>query len=153
MGDTSYWNDDRAAIVKECYELAIQFEPSDQVKTLLVERKEKISTPSDYIPMQSTNPSARESEMSVISQIMSDFSLDKVGTIQAPSEQPNVYRINNMSSNSAEAQYVQAMLAINRNSNESGRNSARSSIINAIKLAGYDPRYKTFAMILQEADT
>ena len=151
MSDNTYWNDDRAAIIKECYELAARFESSEPVRNRINERKEKIPTPSDYISMQSAHSSAVESEMSILSPIIGSFSLDKIGSGAAFAEPPNAYKLSGMN-DSAEAHYLQALLAICRNPGDAGRNAARNQIIAALRLSGNDPRYQTFAEIMQEAD-
>ena len=104
--------------MKECYDLATQFEKLDTARDVLREKSKKIDIPRNYIPVQA-DATYQETEMQIVSEAIYGLSLEGF----AASENTGfkyAHKINNLPS-SAEKEYVLALLALRNGTNETQR--------------------------------
>lgn len=135
--------------LKECYELAMQYEKLDIVRDVLREKAKKINIPENYVSMQE-GLNYHESNMQIISDALYELSLEGL-TASVNQEFDHLHKINNLPS-SAEKEYFLTLLALRNGTNETQRLEAVNHIRIALKYEPDDPRYLTLFSILQEAD-
>lgn len=149
MIDFNKWDSIEAFQLKECYDLAAQFEKIDIAKKVLREKSNKIDIPKNYIPAQ-VDVTYQETEMQVVSEALYGLSLEGF----AASENTGfkyANKINNLPS-SAEKEYLLALLALRNGTNETQRLDSLRHISVALSYSPNDPRYIALARVLQEVD-
>lgn len=135
--------------LKECYDLATQFEKLDIAKDVLREKSKKIEIPKNYIPVQA-DATYEETEMQIASEAIYGLTLEGF----AASENTGfkyAHKINNLPS-SAEKEYVLALLALRNGTNETQRLDALRHISVALSYSPNDPRFIALASVLQDID-
>lgn len=134
--------------LKECYELAAQFERLDQAKEVLREKSKKLDVPMNYAPVQA-DATYQETVMQIASEAIYGLSLEgfsaaeKTGFKQA-------HKIDNLPS-SAEKEYILALLSLRNGTSETQRLDALRHISSALSFSPNDPRFVALANVLQEA--
>ncbi len=149
MGDVNTWDSIEAFQLKECYDLATQFEKHDTAKDILREKSKKIDIPKNFVPVQA-DASYPESEMQIISEAIYGLTLEGSATSDN-SEYKYAHKINNLPS-SAEKEYVLALLSLRNGTNETQRIDALRHISVALSYSPNDPRYIVLASVLQDVD-
>lgn len=143
------WDSIEAFQLKECYDLATQFETHDTAKDVLREKSKKIDMPKNYVPVQA-DATYQETDMQIISEAIYGLTLEGF----AASENTGfryAYKINNLP-NSAEKEYVLALLALRNGTSETQRLEALRHVSAALDYSPNDPRYIALASVLQDAD-
>lgn len=149
MSNVNVWDSMEAFQLKECYDLAVQFEKLDTAKDILREKSKKINIPRNYIPPQA-DAAYEETEMQIVSEAMYGLSLEGF----AVSENTGfkyAHKINSLS-DSAEKEYVLALLALRTGTTETQRLKALRHISAALSYSPDDPRYIALANVLQDID-
>lgn len=149
MADVNTWDSIEAFQLKECYDLAVQFEKLDTAKDILREKSKKIDIPKNYIAIQA-NAAYEESEMQIVSEAIYGLSLEGFAAPKN-AEFKYAHKINNLPS-SAEKEYVLALLALRNGTNETQRLDALRHITVALGYSPDDPRYIALASVLQDVD-
>lgn len=143
------WDSIEAFQLKECYDLATQFEQHDIAREILREKSKRIDIPKNYIPVQA-DASYTESEMQIVSEAVYGLTLEGfIGTERTGFKYS--HKINNLPS-SAEKEYVLALLALRNGTNETQRLEALRHISVALSYLPNDPRYIALASVLQDVD-
>ncbi len=135
--------------MKECYDLATQFEKLDTARDVLREKSKKIDIPKNYIPVQA-DATYQETDMQIVSEAIHGLSLEGF----AASENTGfkyAHKINNLPV-SAEKEYVLALLALRNGTNETQRLDALRHISVALSYSPNDPRYIALASVLKDVD-
>lgn len=149
MSNINDWDNIEAFQLKECYELATQFEKLDTARNVLREKSKKIDIPQNYVPVQA-DATYQETEMQIVSEAIYGLSLEGF----AASENSGfkyAHKINNLPS-SAEKEFVLALLALRSGTNETQRLEALRHISVALSYSPNDPRYIALASVLQDVD-
>ena len=149
MSNINDWDNIEAFQLKECYELATQFEKLDTARDVLREKSKKIDIPQNYVPVQA-DATYQETEMQIVSEAIYGLSLEGF----AASENSGfkyAHKINNLPS-SAEKGFVLALLALRSGTNETQRLEALRHISVALSYSPNDPRYIALASVLQDVD-
>lgn len=149
MTDANTWDSIEAFQLKECYDLATQFEKLDTAKDVLRERSKKIDIPKNYVPVQA-DAAYEETEMQIVSEAIYGLTLEGF----AASENTGfkyAHKINNLPS-SAEKEFVMALLALRNGTNETQRLDALRHISVALSYSPNDPRYIALVNVLQDID-
>lgn len=134
--------------LKECYELASQFEKLDIAKNVLRDKAKKLDIPTNYAPVQ-TDAVYQETEMQIVSEALYELTLEGF----AASEKTGfkyAYKINNLPA-SAEKEYLLTLLALRNGTNETQRLDAIRHLSVALSFSPNDPRFIALAKVLQEA--
>ena len=139
----------KAFQLKECYELAAQYEKLDIARAILREKSKRIELPNNYIPVQ-TDEYYPETDMQILSEVIYGLSLEGF-TASENSGSKYTYKINNLP-NSAEKEYVLALLALRNGTNETQRLEALRHISMALSFSPDDPRYIALASVLKDTD-
>ena len=149
MSNVNAWDSIEAFQLKECYDLATQFEKLDTARDVLREKSKKIDISKNYIPVQE-DTTYEETEMQIVSEAIYGLTLEGF----AASENTGfkyAHKINNLPS-SAEKEYVMALLALRNGTNETQRLDALRHISVALSYSPNDPRYIALATVLQDID-
>lgn len=149
MTDVNAWDNIEAYQLKECYDLAAQFEKLDTARDVLRKKSKRIDIPENYIPLQA-DAAYHETEMQIVSEALYRLSLEGF----AASENTRfeyAHKINNLPS-SGEKEYVLAVLALRNGTDETQRIEALRHISVALGYSPNDPRYIALASVLQDAD-
>lgn len=149
MANDNKLDDFESFQLKECYELAAQFEKMDTARAILREKAKKINIPKNYTPVQA-GATYEETEMQIISEAIYELSLEGF----AASENTGfkyAHKINSLQS-SAEKEYVLALLALRNGTTETQRLDALKHISMALIYSPNDPRYIALASVLQDVD-
>lgn len=149
MADANTWDNIEAFQLKECYDIATQFEKLDTARDILRKKSKKIDIPKNYIPVQA-DATYQETEMQVVSEAIYALSLEGF----AASENTGfkyAHKTNNLPF-SAEKEYVLALLALRNGTNETQRLDALRHISVALSYSPNDPRYIALANVLQDID-
>ncbi len=134
--------------LKECYELAAQFEKLDAVRDILREKAKKIDFHQDYMSIKDTRH--HESEMQIISEAMERI-VSGNAAAYGNNEPEYLHKVNTLPG-SAEKEYLLALSALRYGGSETQRLEAMHHISKALSYSPNDPRYTALARILQEAD-
>lgn len=149
MDDVNNWDGTEAYQLKECYDLAVQFVKLDIAKDVLREKSKKIDFPKTYASEQ-TNAKYVETEMQIISEALYELTLE--GFVASESTGfKYAYKINSLPE-SAEKEYLMALLALRNGTNETQRLDAMRHISVALSYSPDDPRYIALANVLQDVD-
>lgn len=149
MSDINTWDSIEAYQLKECYELAAQFEKLDTAKYVLREKSKKIDIPKNYIPLQA-DATYEESEMQIVSEAIYSLTLEGFAASESAGFKYS-HKINSLSS-SSEKEYLLTLLALRNGTNETQRIDALRHISVALSYSPNDPRYIALAEILQNVD-
>lgn len=149
MADVNTWDSIEAFQLKECYDLATQFEKLDTARDVLREKSKKIDLPKNYIPVQA-DATYQETEMQVVSEAIYALSLEGFAASENAGFKYS-HKINSLPS-SAEKEYVLALLALRNGTNETQRLDALRHISVALSYSPNDPRYIALAGVLQDVD-
>lgn len=149
MSNVNVWDSPEAVKLKECYDLAAQYEKLDTAREVLRDRSKKIDIPKDYVPMQE-DASYQETEMQVVSEAIYELTLEGFAASEN-TEFQYAHKISNLPS-SAEKEYVLALLALRSGANETQRLNALRHISAALGYSPNDPRYIALASVLQDVD-
>ena len=149
MSEVNQWDNIEAFQPKECYDLAAYFEVNDASKELLRDRSKKLNLPNNYIPIQ-LDVTCPETEMQTISETMQQLSIESLSTNGA-ADFKYTHRINNLA-DSAEKEFVLALLSLRNGTYETQRINALNHIRVALSYSPNDPRFIALARVLQEAD-
>ena len=150
MGDDKKWCKPEHVLLKECYELAEQFEPLDIVKSVLREKAKAIDIPDEYLSAN-TDVSLIESDMQIISDSIYAMTAEPLGGA-ASGEIGTEYRFNNLAP-SGEKEYCQALMALRRGNTETQRIQALRHLVTALGYSPDDPRYIALATVLRDVDS
>lgn len=149
MSYVNAWDSIEAFQLKECYDLATQFEKLGTAKDVLREKSKNIDIPKNYLPVQ-VDATYEETEMQVVSEAVYGLSLEGF-TVSEDTGFKYTHKINNLPS-SAEKEYVLALLALRTGTNETQRLDALRHISVALSYSPNDPRYIALASVLQDVD-
>lgn len=149
MSNVNAWDSIEAFQLKECYDLAAQFEKLDTAKDVLREKSKKIDIPNNYVPVQA-DAAYKETEMQIVSEIIYGLTLEGFAASENTSFK-YAHKIYNLP-NSAEKEYVLALLALRDGTNETQRLDALRHISMALSYSRNDPRYNALASVLQDVD-
>lgn len=147
MADVNTWDTIEAFQLKECYDLATQFEKLDTAKDVLREKSKKIDIPKNYIPIQ-VDATYEETEMQIVSEAIYGLTLEEFVASES-AEFKYAHKINNLPS-SAEKEYVLALLALRSGTSEPQRINSLEHIRVALSYSPDDPRYIALASVLQD---
>lgn len=148
MDRTNNWDSLEYYQLKECYDLAVQFEKLDMAKDVLREKSKGINIPQGFIPVQE-NTTLPETEMTIVSEALQELSREGY-TASGNSGFRFAYKIEALAP-SAEKEYLSAIMTLREGTDETHRMKAIQHIRNALSLESEDPRYRALAQILQEA--
>lgn len=147
--DKSFSKDNIEAFqLKECYELSIKFEKLDIAQEVLRKRSKRLDISMNYTPVQVDAP-YQETEMQVVSKAIYELALEGI-TVPEKTSFKYAYKIDGLS-NSAEKEFVLALLSLRNGTNETQIIDALRHISAALNYSPNDPRFITLAQILQEA--
>lgn len=149
MSETTQRNEFIDFQLKECYDLASQYEDFDTAKDLLRGKSKRLNIPNGYMPIQ-MDTARPETEMQTISDTIYQLSLESP-SIYGASDFKDAHRINAMN-DSSEKEFVLALLSLRNGTYESQRINALQHIRAALCFSPNDPRYIAMARILQEVD-
>lgn len=149
MINDNSWDNIEAFQLKECYELAAQYETLDSAKIILREKSKRIAIPKDYLPIQE-DATYEETEMQIVSEALYGLTLEGFAASEN-TEFRYAHKINNLQ-NSAEKEYLLALLALRNGTNETQRLKALQHIMVAHSYSPNDPRYIALAHVLQDVD-
>ena len=147
MANVNTWDNIEAFQLKECYELAAQYEKIDIARDVLRDRAKKIDLPPNYVPMQS-DISLPDSSMQILTQAM--HSLAREGFAASSGEKSDYYKLNTIP-DSGEKAFVQALIALRDGTSETQRLEALNRLSVALSYSHNDPRYIALAEILNSA--
>ena len=142
------WDNIESFQLKECYDLAVQFERLDIAKDVLRDKSRAINIPQGFIPVQQ-GMSLPETEMIVTSEILQELSRE--GYIASGNGPFYLAHKLDALPPSAEKEYYLAILSLREGTNETHRMKAMQHIGNALSIESEDPRYVVLARVLQEA--
>lgn len=135
--------------LKECYDLAARFEKFDTARDILREKSKRIKNSKKYVSVQKGLLDG-ETEMQIISEAIYELTLE--GLVGSKNTRFHcIYKIENLP-NSAEKEYILALLDLRSGTDETHRLSALRHISAALSHSPNDPRYITLASILQDVD-
>lgn len=149
MAIVNNWDSIEAFQLKECYELAAQYETNDAAQSVLREKAKKIDIPMNYVPVQA-DASYQESTMQIVSEAMYGLSLEGFSASENSGFKYS-HKINSLPG-SGEKEFVLALLSLRNGTNETHRIEALGHISSALGYSPNDPRYITLARVLQDAD-
>jgi len=150
MADVKRGNGMEDFLLKECYELAAQYEKVEAVRDILSEKAKGIKVPQNYISVQDYTLH-QKTEMQIISEVMDRLAVEAaVGGNHIGME--DLYNKVNSLPGSAEKEFILALLALRNDINEAQRLDALRHTSNALSYLPGDPRYIALATILQEID-
>lgn len=149
MAEVYAWDSIGASQLKECYDLAAQFEKLETAKDVLRVKSKKIDIPKNYIQVQE-DAAHQETEMQIVSEVIYGLSLEGF-EVSDKTELKYAYKINNLP-NSAEKEYLLALLALRNGTSETQRLDALRHISVAHSYSPNDPRYIALARVLQEVE-
>ena len=149
MTGANNWDNIEAFQLKECYDYATQFENDETAKSILREKSKKIGIPENYIPLQA-DVSYQETTMQTLSEAIYELSLEGFAASES-SEFRYSYKVNALPE-SAEKEFVLALLSLRTGTNETHRIEALRHVSAALRFSPNDPRFVALARILQEAD-
>lgn len=136
-----------AVLLKECYDLATQFEKSDIAKDILRDKSKQLGVLPSQIPQDST--AFYETEMQVASAVLCALSLEGYSNSENSAFRYD-HKVNNLPSDSAEKEYLYSLLALRDARNETQRSNALMHLSKAMDIEKSDPRYIALAMVLQQ---
>lgn len=151
MVSENTWDSAEAEILKECYDQATQYEKNIASQEILREKSKKIDFPPNFVPVQ-VDVSHNATEMEVVSEVLYELTHEgySIADHSGP-RQSYIYNINNLP-NSAEKEYILALLALSNGTWETQRLSALSHLSVALSYSPNDPRFLTLASVLQDVD-
>ncbi len=149
MTDVNNWDNIEEFLLKECYDLASQYEKHDGARDILREKSKQIKIPNDYVPVQE-DAVYRETEMQIVTEAIYGLTLEGFAASDN-SVFRYAHKINNLPS-SAEKEYILALLALRGGTNETHRLEALKHITIALGYSPDDPRYLALASVLQNVD-
>lgn len=132
--------------LKECYDLAAQFEKSNAAKNVLREKLKRLPFPKNNIPLQIT-VSYPETEMQILSEAVYELANESVNTAGRTAFK-YTDKINALP-NSAEKEYVLALLSLRSGTDVTHQLDAHKHISAALRYSPNDPRYIALSNILQ----
>lgn len=143
------WDSPEVFQLKECYDLAARFAKLDTVREVLREKSKKIDQSANSVPTPD-NSTCPRSEMQPLSRAVYALTLEGFA---ANDNGRFVYEpIMASLPDSAEKEFVLALLSLRDGTDETHRLEAIKHIRAANSLAPNDPRYIALANILFEAD-
>lgn len=149
MADVNTWDSMEAFQLKECYDLAAQFEKLDTARGVLREKSRRLGIPKDYVPVQA-DAAYQETEMQIVSEVLYGLTLEGFAASDNTGFRYS-HKIGSLPS-SAEKEYILALLALRSGTNETQRLEALRHISIALRDSPNDPRYIALACILRDAD-
>lgn len=149
MVSENTWDSAEAEILKECYDLAVQYEQNVASQEILREKSKRIDFPPNYVPAQ-VDVSHNVTEMEVVSEALYELTHEGYSVAENTGFRRS-YNINNLP-NSAEKEYMLALLALSNGTQETQRLSALSHISVALSYSPNDPRFLALASVLQDVD-
>ena len=149
MADVISMDSLEAFQLKECYELATQYETLDPAREILRERSKKLNIPMNYAPVQ-TDAAYQETEMQILSEAIYGLTLEGF----AASERSDFKYAHKVSSlpPSPEKEFVLALLSLRNGTGETQRLQALRHVSAALSFSPNDPRYVALANVLREPD-
>lgn len=149
MADVNTWDSIEAFQLKECYDLAVQFEKYDTARDVLREKLKRIGIPENYVPVQA-DVSYQETDMQIVSEVIYGLTLEGFAASENTGFQ-YAHKIGALPG-SAEKEYILALLALRNGTNETQRIDALRHISVALSYSPNDPRYIALASVLQDVD-
>ena len=148
MNNKPKWDSAEAFLLNECYTLSSTIVNDNETQKLLREKADKINVPSEYIPLFS-DASYTESEMQILTKAIK--SLAEEGHISSSKDDSQTYFKVSQLHESAEKEYVLALLSLRNATNETQRLAALQHLSVALSYSPDDPRYITLSQIIKEA--
>lgn len=149
MKDSNKWDNMGFFLLKECYELAANYEADSVARGILRSKGQKISILDGYIP-DGNNITLPYSIQQTVSNVI--YALTMEGrTAKDPNSFRSQHEISAMP-NCGDKEYLLALLALRNGRSESQRLEALRHIRLALSYSLDDPRYRMLAEILQETD-
>lgn len=134
--------------LKECYEIATQFENLDTAKEVLRDKSKALDIPMNYAPVQ-TDASYQETEMQIVSEAIYGLTLEGFSVAENAGFRYS-HKIDSLPS-SAEKEFVLALLSLRNGTHETQRLDALRHVSVALSFSPNDPRFIALANVLQEA--
>lgn len=149
MKDEFNWDSIEGFQLKECYELAQQYEHLDIARDIIREKRKRVNLPNNYVPIQ-PNASYTETDMQIASDVMYSLSLEGAGSSER-NEFNNAHKVKNIS-NIAEREFLLALLALRKGTSETQRVEALRHLGIANSYSPNDIRYITLINIIRDAN-
>ena len=147
--DNISWESIDPCLLRECYDLAAQYETLDTAKAVLLEKSKRVAI-SDIDEMMREDRFYHESPMQIVSDIINGLTQEKAETNE--NNRYKYFRLTNKLPNSPEKEYIFALLSLWGESSERQRIETLEHISAALAGSPDDPRYIALAKILQETD-
>lgn len=149
MTDGNSGNFIDTSLLKECYELAAQYEQLDAAKNILRE-KSKILGPVDGFGHGKGRAFVGETDMQIISEALHELSLEGYSASDNGRTNRYIPRVASLP-DSGEKRFVMALLALREQTNETQRSQAIGQLTEALKFYPDDPRCLALIEILTKA--
>ena len=149
MKDEFNWDSIEGFQLKECYELAQQYEHLDIARDIIREKRKRVNLPNNHVPVQ-PNASYTETDMQIASDVMYSLSLEGAGSSER-NEFKNAHKVQNIS-NIAEREFLLALLALRKGTSETQRVEALRHLEIANSYSPNDLRYITLINIIRDAN-
>lgn len=148
MNNKPKWDSVEAFLLNECYTLSSTVEQDNDSQKLLREKADKIDVPSEYIPLF-PDASYNESEMQILTKAIR--ALAGEGYVSSSTDDSQTFFKVSQLPESAEKEYVLALLSLRNSTNETQRLAALQHLSIALSYSPDDPRYITLSQIIKEA--
>lgn len=135
--------------LKECYELAVRFEKNDKAKDVIREKIKRLEDQKDNIIQEYADTIHSEHEMEILSDIICVLASED-STYSDNLEMMFSHKINSVP-DSAEKEFVLALLSLRSGTNETQRLEAVRHLSAALNYSPDDPRFIALVTVLQEA--
>lgn len=145
MKDEFNWDNMEGFQLKECYELAQQYEHLDIARDIIREKRKRVQLPDNYVPIQ-PNDAYPETDMQIVSDILYSLSLEGAGT-SGRNEFRNAHKVSGIT-NIAEREFLLALLALRKGTAETQRFEALRHLEIANRYSPNDLRYITLINVI-----
>lgn len=137
--------DKEALLLKECYDLAAQYGKLQIAQEILREKSGRIQIPEGCVPAQ-TGAADGKTQMQIISEVIKGLSLEGYAASEYtdPGYDQKMYAL----PDSAEKEFVRALLSLRDGTGETQRWGALQHISAALSDSPHDPRYIALARVL-----
>jgi len=135
-------------LLKECYEISERFEPMENAKMILREKRGGITLTNGVVP-QDMSIGSTQSFMQTVSEVTYELAMEGLDD-RVNREFSQKHAVENMP-DCAEKQYILALLELRNGTYETQRISALRYLKEALSKEPNDPRFIALAQVLSEA--
>lgn len=135
--------------LKECYELAVRFENNDKAKDVIREKIKRLEDQEDNIIQEYADTFYSKHEMEILSEIICVLASEDF--MSSHNSDITFYHKINSVPDSAEKEFVLALLSLRSGTNETQRLEAVRHLSAALNNSPDDPRFIALFTVLQEA--